>query len=119
MTSNAKKFLEFVSKDEALKKELMAAKSPEDMLKFAEAHGYELRAEDFESSKMDELSEDEMMAVAGGAVKAITSTCGCGQNGDGFTPELDCSCNGRGSGYNTTNGGWRCGCIGGFGYGAA
>lgn len=119
MTSNAKKFLAAVSKDEALKKELMAAKDMDEALKIAKAHGFELKAEDFEAAKMDELSEDEMEAVAGGAVNGITSMCKCGQEGSGFTWELECNCNDQGQGYNTTNGGWRCGCGGGWGIGLA
>ena len=119
MTDNAKKFLEFISKDETLKKELMSAKGIDEALNFAKAHGYKLTAEDFESAKMDELSEDEMEAVAGGAMNKITSTCSCGQTGNGFTWELNCSCNNGGEGHNTTNGGWRCGCGGSFGIGAA
>ena len=51
MTDNAKKFLEAVSKDEALKKELMTAKDTEEALTIAKAHGYELKAEDFEAAK--------------------------------------------------------------------
>ncbi|MBQ7216829.1 MAG: Nif11-like leader peptide family natural product precursor [Synergistaceae bacterium] len=119
MTNNAKKFLAAVSKDEALKKELMAAKSMEDVLKLANANGYELKAVDFEPAKMDELSEDEMQAVAGGATNEVTSVCRCQGYGSGLTWELNCECQKTGEGYNTTNNGWRCGCGGSFGVGMA
>ena len=102
MTDNAKKFLAFASKDEALKKELTSAKNADTVLELAKAHGFELKAEDFNSEAMEEISEDEMQAVAGGRTNEITS-----------------SCSGEGNGYNTTNGGWRCGCGGGFGIGLA
>ena len=111
MTDNAKKFLEAASQNEALKKELMAAKDMDEALKIAKANDFELKAEDFEAAKMDELSEDEMEAVAGGAVNAITSTCSCGKEGSGLTWELECKCNGNGQGFNTTNGGQRCWCV--------
>ena len=118
MTDNAKKFLTFVSKDEALKKELMDAKTIEETLKIAQAHGFELKAEDFKAAAMDELSDDEMQAVAGGKAQAVTSSCSCNNTGSGLTWELACSCSGKGNGYNTTNSGWRCGCDG-FGVGLA
>ncbi len=113
------KFLEAVSKDEALKKELMAVKNLEEALKLAKANGFELKAEDFEPAKLDELSEDEMKAVAGGATNEITSLCRCQGYGSGLTWELKCECNNEGSGINRTNGHERCVCAYGVGIGAA
>ena len=72
MTDNAKKFLEFVSKNEEAKKELEANKASfttedntEALVKFAAKHGFALTAEDFQETEI-ELSEDELEAVAGG-----------------------------------------------------
>ena len=118
MTDNAKKFLAFASKDEALKKELTGAKNVDTVLELAKANGFELKAEDFNSEAMEEISEDEMQAVAGGRTNEVTSSCSCNNVGSGLTWELACSCNKSGNGYNTTNGGWRCGC-GYFGLGLA
>ena len=76
MTENLMKFMELVSKDENVKKELEAATSgiskddkkalADEVVKFAAKHGFTLTAEDFEESKAEEMSEDEMKAVAGG-----------------------------------------------------
>ncbi len=92
MTDNAKKFLEFASKNEAIKAEFKGAKSPEDMHKVAKTHGFELTAEDFRPSKMEELSEDEMKAVAGGSFMF------CSDPGDVETHNLVCSCTEYGEG---------------------
>ena len=124
MTDNAKKFLAAVSQDEALKKEFEGAKGLEAMLKIAKAHGYELKSEDFEAPKIDELSEDEMQAVAGGAMQAITSMCKCtGGYGFGLTNELNCECQQKGGGVNTTihdgDTHQRCWCANGEGLGFA
>ena len=67
MTDNARKFLVFVSKSYTLRHAMKDAKDPEAMLKLAKDNGFDLTAEDFESSEMEEMSEDEMRAVAGGS----------------------------------------------------
>ena len=105
MTENVKKFLEFVSKNEALKNELKDAKDPQAMLKIAESHGFKLSAEDFKSSGMEELSEDEMKAVSGG------SFCGCGNAGSGSAHNLDCFCSDVGSGKDPEGGNGFCVCA--------
>ena len=115
MKENVKKFLEEVSKSAELRKELKGSNDKEAMIKAAKAHGFELTDADFNSSSMTELSEDEMRAVAGGAV------CSCSKKGHGTEEDLSCSCNGAGEGINVTNNGWRCGCFSllsaGFGLG--
>ena len=73
--SNHVKFVEFVSMDEDVRKELEAlrpeleGKSEQErtdaFVKFAAKHGFTLTAEDF-SAKMKEISEEELKAVAGG-----------------------------------------------------
>lgn len=112
----SKKFFEAVSKDEALKAELeqatlealgefLKSKGLEEetgkiaeaaMTKVAEAHG-------FKADEMQEVSEDELKAVAGGY-------CSCNYPGAG-TGTQDCTCSHYGSGmHNSKN--WRvCMCM--------
>lgn len=83
--SNYVEFMEFVSKNDGVRKELEAlsselvGKDEHDrvvgLVKFAEKYGFSIaRDEDFEASGMEELSEDELEAVAGG--KCAVSDCG-------------------------------------------
>ena len=111
MTDNAKKFLEFVSKNDALKNEMKDAKGAEAILKLARANGFELKAEDFAPSEMEELSEDEMKAVAGG------SLCTCGSSGSGSAHNLDCVCSNEGQGKDPEGGNGFCLCAFGLGLG--
>ena len=91
MTDNMKKFLEAASSDEAMKDELQAvadstAKNAETaVMEFAAKHGFTLTEEDFESSKMEELTEDELEAVGGGS-------CACFVGGGGGGDGLLCVC---------------------------
>ena len=113
MTENGKKFLEQVSKDEALQVELQKAQSEalntllkdkgledaatkagtEAMLKVASAHGFKLTAEDLKPAKLEALSEDEMKAVAGGG-----GGCGCVFGGGGGGSGISCACVAAGGG---------------------
>ncbi|MBR1437657.1 MAG: Nif11-like leader peptide family natural product precursor [Synergistaceae bacterium] len=111
MKEKAKKFLRAVSADEALKEELNEAKDIESMLKIAKVHGYDLTAEDFKNADMEEISEDEMKAVAGG------SFCGCGSTGGGSAHNLDCYCPAGGSGKDPEGGSGGCFCVTGLGLG--
>lgn len=92
MTNDAKEFLALASKDEAIKNELKNAKDTETTLKIAESHGFSLSADDFTPSEMEELSEDELEAVAGG------SFCMCNNAGSGGAHNLNCSCSFDGEG---------------------
>lgn len=85
--STKTEFMEFVSSNDEVRKEMAAlqpdfAQKPDleqeytkayfdTLVKFAAKHGFNLTAEDFQSLKsqsqeMEELSEDELTAVAGG-----------------------------------------------------
>ena len=74
--SNHIKFVEFVSANEDVRKELEALRPElegkseqeryEAFVKFAAKHGFTLTAEDF-AADMQELSKEELKAVAGGA----------------------------------------------------
>ena len=109
MTDNMKKFLEAVSKDEALREEFRALADSKDdseartaAIDFAASHGFTLTEDDFKPSEMTELTEDEMKAVAGGA--ACACMCTDGGEGSGYGISCDCGWLGLGAG----NGG--CGC---------
>lgn len=111
MKENAKKFLRAVSADEALKEELGKAIDIKAILKTAKVHGYDLAAEDFENTDMEEISEDELEAVAGG------SFCSCGNSGNGNSHNLNCYCTKAGSGKDPEGGSGFCLCALGLGLG--
>ena len=73
MTENLKKFLEEASKNEELKAKLAALtdkdKVADKAVEIAKEYGFALMAEDFQASKGEALSEDEMKQVAAGAGK--------------------------------------------------
>ena len=60
-----KAFLAKVKKDSNLQEKLKAAKSSEDIVGIAKEHGHE-----FTADKFNELTEEEIESVAGGAVRA-------------------------------------------------
>ncbi len=62
---SAKAFLERVKDDEDFRKELEEQASAEERIKFAKAQGFDFTKEEIDSLK-DELSDDQMDAVAGG-----------------------------------------------------
>lgn len=96
MTENAKKFLVFASKNESVSKKLedCSASAIQSVLDLAASYGFTLKEEDFSSSSMHELEEDELKAVAGGAF-----TCGCSQTGHGHDERGGfCLCPSNGSG---------------------
>lgn len=65
MTENMKKLLELASEDKEFAKEIQAANT-ETLSQLAKAHGIELTEEDFENAP-NEVSDDELDAVAGGS----------------------------------------------------
>ena len=97
MTENFKKWMETVSGNKSLQERLMALKekSPEQqksaVIALAKANGITLTAEDFASAKSEELSDDELDAVAGGGGGTNPQTgevykCGCFTMGGGGEP---------------------------------
>ncbi len=64
---SAKAFLERVKDDEDFRKELEEQASAEERIKFAKAQGFDFTKEEIDSLK-DELSDDQMDAVAGGFI---------------------------------------------------
>ena len=110
MSENLKKFLEAVSANEELAKKVSTA-SKEELLAMAKELGIELTEDDLKQVSQ-ELSDDELDAVAGG------KTCVCVAGGGGEKSKNDrlcwCVLNGLGE---TTDKRQRCMCyIGGSGY---
>ena len=62
---SAKAFLERVENDEDFRKELVDRTSAEERMKFAKAQGFDFTKEEIDSLK-DELSDEDLDAVAGG-----------------------------------------------------
>ena len=104
MTENMKKWLELVSQNEDLQKKLVSLqdKTIEQQkaaaIALAKENGITLTDEDLEKSQSEELSDDELDAVAGGG------GCGCpfygyGEGNDNKTnKEYTCDCLVGGSG---------------------
>ncbi|MGN0154815.1 MAG: Nif11-like leader peptide family RiPP precursor [Lachnospiraceae bacterium] len=117
MSENLKKFLEQVSKDETLKQKVLDCNEmeKEDAIRasiaLAKEVGIELTEADFAEKEADnELSDDEMDAVAGGGCcgcsfagggggtdegNGKTYGCACvmyGQGGDGRADDFNCMC---------------------------
>ena len=113
MTEKFKNFLQEVSKDERLKQALNEQETPEKVIAFARAHGYDLTDDDFkaEPSKYGELDDDELEAVSGGSVCACV-VGGGGKGGD--DRDEKCACVVAGFGYNKY-GDARCACAAGGG----
>lgn len=98
-----KKFLELASQNEEMAQKLNQAAKHE-LIAAAKEWGIELSEADLNQS--EELSDDELDAVAGGA-RCICSFCGGGKASDG---EKTCACVMDGGGENT-DGSVRCVCI--------
>lgn len=104
MTENMKKFLEAVSKDNALCARLRNA-TREELVAMAAETGITLTEADFEQKA--ELDEDELEAVAGGWTQCICAVAGGGtQDEDGKA----CGCVAGGYGE-ARNGETRCWCA--------
>ena len=112
MTENMKKFLEAVSKDEALAEKVSGEKDVNALIALAKELGVTLTAADFEESH--EISDDDLDAVAGGG----DVSCACAMGGGGTKDDNDktCACVLAGAGYSKT-GRERCVCgFAGYGY---
>ena len=105
MTDNMLKFLQAVSKDDAMYAKFGSA-TQEEMIAMAAEMGIALTAADFE--KKAELDEDELDAVAGG--KECVCVLGGGGEGGGRWDSKVCACV-LGGGGETGDGGCRCVCT--------
>lgn len=96
MTENLKKFLEAVSKDEALQAKVNALESNKetamaDIIALAKELGIELTEADF-AQPDGEISEDELAAVSGGmgsSGSCTNSACWCTVGGGGGGRMID------------------------------
>ena len=126
MTDNMKKWLEFASQNEEVKSELTKwsqqdrtkEEAKKKAIEVAGRNGFTLTEEDFASAESEELSDDELDAVAGGGgcgcpavgygkgndteEKHVTYSCFCFIGGGGVTDDGDdrpkCMCPAIGGG---------------------
>lgn len=113
MNENMKKFLETVSKDEELTKKI-GAMGLEELLALAKELGLELSAADLEKPVVQELSDDDLDAVAGGS--DVSCACAMGGGGTKDSNDKTCACVLAGVGYDTYSS-ERCLCgFAGYGY---
>ncbi len=113
MTENLKKFLETVSKDEALTAKV-GTMGKEELLALAKELGIELTEADLQKLAVQELDDDDLDTVAGGS----DVSCACAMGGGGTKDDNDktCACVLAGVGY-SKNGRERCVCgFAGYGY---
>lgn len=98
MKEKAKKFLEALSKNLEMAKEIRDSKDKETVMKVAKAHGFELTEADFIETEEGMLSEDEMKSVAGGLSRSLrfgkpaiysraSVSCSCTSHGQGVDEE--------------------------------
>ena len=107
MTENLKKFLEAVSRNNELHDKFSNA-TKENLLEMAKELGIELTEADLEKPAVQELNEQELDAVAGGA-RCFCFLGGGGKAGGAYQNEI-CACVLGGTGDNV-HGGCRCCCV--------
>ena len=115
MTENMKKFLEAVSKDEALQAKVNVLASEKEtamagVIAIAKELGIELTEADF-AQPNGEISEDELEAVSGGMTVTTQEDCGCPLSGSGQTVTDICICVAGGAGGGTLDDGHVFGCA--------
>lgn len=101
MTENLKKLLETVSANEELNKKASAA-SKEELLAMAKELGIELTEDDLKPES-EELSDDELDAVAGGKSCMCVLGGGGKKTGDGSVYDV-CACVAAGTGLKNSGG---------------
>ena len=113
MTDNLKKFLEKASETEALLEKVSAEKEPAALIAMAKDMGIELTEDDL-MQPVEEMSDDELDAVAGGS--DVSCACAMGGGGTKDTNDKTCACVLAGVGYDKA-GRERCLCgFAGYGY---
>jgi len=77
-----KSFLEKVKADTGLQEKIKAASNPEEISALAQEAGYSISIEDLQNTQVDELSNDELEAIAGGATQTnpFSGCKACGSN---------------------------------------
>ena len=113
MTENLQKFLELVSKNEELSKNV-GKMGKEELLALAKELGVTLTEADLAKPAVQELDDDELDAVAGGS--DVSCACAMGGGGTKDSNDKTCACVLAGVGYDD-GGGERCLCgFAGYGY---
>ena len=108
MTDNMKKFLEAISGDKDFVEKLKQAPDAATAIALAKEKGFDLTEEDLKPAEgMQEISDDEIEAVAGGK----DCYCVLGGGGEESKDERTCACFLYGEGK-YDNGDYRCGCAG-------
>lgn len=114
MNENLKLFLEKVSADEALSKKVSEEKDVNVLVSMAREMGIALTADDFRKPAAEELSDDDLDAVAGGG--DVSCACAMGGGGTKDSNDKTCACVLAGAGY-SKSGRERCVCgFAGYGY---
>ena len=123
MTENLKKFLEAVSKDEALQAKVNALESNKetamaDIIALAKELGIELTEADF-AQPDGEISEDELETINGGGCPTngtVNNSCCCAAAGGGYGKQKDkdiwgCACVAYGQGGDGKEDHTTCMCV--------
>ena len=113
MTENMRRFLEAISRDEALTAKI-GAMGKDELLALAKALGIPLTDADLEKHAVQALDDDDLDTIAGGG----DVSCACAMGGSGTKDENDktCACVMAGAGY-SKNGIDRCVCdFAGYGF---
>ena len=123
MTENLKKFLEAVSKDEALQAKVNALESNKEtamagVIALAKELGIELTEADF-AQPDGEISEDELETINGGGCPTagtVNNSCYCAAAGGGGGKQKDediwgCACVAYGQGGNAKDDHTTCMCV--------
>ncbi len=114
MTENMKKFLETVSKNEALCAKV-GAMGKDELIALAKELGIELTDADLEKPAVQELGDDELDTVAGGS--DVNCVCAMGGGGTKDDDDKTCACVLAGAGYTKGTNRERCVCgFAGYGY---
>ena len=113
MTENLKKFLELVSKDEALAAKI-GTMGKDELIALAKGLGIELTDADLTKPAAQELSDDDLDTVAGGS--DVSCACAMGGGGTKDANDKTCACVLAGVGYDDCKS-ERCLCgFAGYGY---
>ena len=113
MTENMQKFLELVSKDEALVAKI-GAMGKDELIVLAKELGVALTDADLNKPAVQELDDDDLDTVAGGS--DVSCACAMGGGGTKDTNDKTCACVLAGVGYDV-NKAERCLCgFAGYGY---
>ena len=114
MNENLKKFFEKVCADSALTEKVSTEKDPAAIVALAKELGFEFTEDDLLKKPVEEISDDELDAVAGGS--DVSCACALGGGGTKDSNDKTCACVLAGAGY-AKSGRERCVCgFAGYGY---